>query len=285
MALLSTGVAERQGAGCAASFDDTFGFTDFAEEFDPLAVDEFEIDQEEMDDDNPYDTVDYPTMRNMPQQMQRDAVYSPARQGGARNAISMMIRNNPAHRPMLLAVIGMCEGGCASSEVSARVEAMQKDNRSVYAPMTLCRMLERAGALTLEMPETAEAAEDIEAGATYLEIKEQVDPVWHATAEGLEVRDALTRGDAFRDIVLDKDATYLEVYEAVMDALSQGPCARQAIEDVVDAFEVVKHPRRFGSHFIDMLELSDVIEWREGAWCMTTLGAQMLPELKAARRN
>ena len=46
------------------SFDDVLGLDD---EFDPLMADDLEIDQEDMDDDNPLDTVDYPTMRNMPQ--------------------------------------------------------------------------------------------------------------------------------------------------------------------------------------------------------------------------
>ena len=36
------------------------------DEFDPLEIDYNDIDQEEMDDDNPYDTIDYPTIRNMP---------------------------------------------------------------------------------------------------------------------------------------------------------------------------------------------------------------------------
>ena len=61
------------------SFDDVLGLDD---EFDPLMADDLEIDQEDMDDDNPLDTVDYPTMRNMPQSMQREAVYTPKRQGG-----------------------------------------------------------------------------------------------------------------------------------------------------------------------------------------------------------
>ena len=60
---------------------------DFEEEFDPLAVDDLEIDQEDMDDDNPLDTVDYPTMRNMPESMHRAGVYTPETQGSVRQAV------------------------------------------------------------------------------------------------------------------------------------------------------------------------------------------------------
>ena len=162
------------------SFDDVLGLDD---EFDPLMADDLEIDQEDMDDDNPLDTVDYPTMRNMPQSMQREAVYTPKRQGGVESAVLELLDHNPGRRPVLLSIMGLCRGGCAASRVAEHVEAAQASNRSVYAPMTLCRMLERAGALTLEMPEAAEPHEDVEAGVAFLEIKERVDPVWRTTEE------------------------------------------------------------------------------------------------------
>ena len=151
---------------------------DFEEEFDPLAVDDLEIDQEDMDDDNPLDTVDYPTMRNMPESMHRAGVYTPETQGSVRQAIMELFDHNPGRRPILMHIVKMCgKEGASASAVAASVDELQKDNRSVYAPMTLCRMLERAGALTLEMPETHEEVEDIEEGVEYLEIKERIDPI------------------------------------------------------------------------------------------------------------
>ena len=225
------------------SFDDVLGLDD---EFDPLMADDLEIDQEDMDDDNPLDTVDYPTMRNMPQSMR------------------------------------LCRGGCAASRVAEHVEAAQASNRSVYAPMTLCRMLERAGALTLEMPEAAEPHEDVEAGVAFLEIKERVDPVWRTTEEGSALYERLTQGSAFRDIVLDRDSRYVKVYRAVMRAVDERPCTKPEIEDLVDTFDEVKSPRRFGGHFIDMLERTDALEWSEHAWRLTDLGRAMLPAVEAA---
>lgn len=141
-----------QHQGSCASAGDTLELLAFDDEFDPLAVDDSEIDQEWMDDENPYDTIDYPTMRNMPETVHHDPVYSPARQGSATEALQALIVRNPNRRPVLLNIIGLCEGGCPSSVISERVDEWQRDNWSVYAPMTLCRMLERAGALTLEMP-------------------------------------------------------------------------------------------------------------------------------------
>ena len=112
---------------------------DEEDEFDPLAVDDLEINQEDMDDDNPLDTVDYPTMRNMPEDMQRESVYSPERQGGAVQAVLAMLDHNPARRPVLVSILGWCEGGCVNSELTEKVDALQADNRSVYGTTTLCR--------------------------------------------------------------------------------------------------------------------------------------------------
>ena len=103
-----------QHQGSCASAGDTLELLAFDDEFDPLAVDDSEIDQEWMDDENPYDTIDYPTMRNMPQSMQREAVYTPKRQGGVESAVLELLDHNPGRRPVLLSIMGLCRGGCAA---------------------------------------------------------------------------------------------------------------------------------------------------------------------------
>ena len=253
---------------------------DFEEDFDPLAVDDLDINQDEMDDDNPYDVADYPTMRNMPDGMRRAAVFTPENKGGAGEALRSLLDYNPARRPILLSIIDLCREGCAASVITERISALQTDNRSVYAPSTLCRMLERAGALELEMPEATEEHEDEETGAGYLVIKERVDPIWHATDEALAVYDSMTDGSSFRELILGRDGRYAEVYRAVMEALAEQPRSKKDIEEIVDVFEIVQHPRRFGGHFIDMLERVDAIVWKDRSWQLSDLGARMLDEMR-----
>lgn len=275
-------MAYQQGSGAGA--EDTLALLAFDDEFDPLAVDDSEIDQEWMDDENPYDTIDYPTMRNMPETVHHDPVYSPARQGGVTEALQALVIRNPNRRPVLLNIIGLCEGGCASSVISERVDEWQRDNWSVYAPMTLCRMLERAGALELEMPETADGHESVEEGVSYLEIHETVDPVWRSTAEALALREEYLSGKSFRAVVLGSDeGRYGEVYEAVMEALAAAPRKLADIESLTDTMDITKSPRRFGQHFIDVLETCDCVIWGDGAWNLTDLGRAMLAELKNAK--
>lgn len=253
------------------------------EDFDPLEIDYNDIDQEEMDDDNPYDTIDYPTMRNMPEESHHhDPVYSPASQGSAQAAVKLMLKRNPARRPVLLSIMGLCAGGCASSVVTERVTEWQKDNLSVYAPMTLCRMLERAGALELEMPEVSEEHEVVEDGVVYLEITDSVDPVWHTTEAGQEVYEECTQGAEFRELVLVKEARYLEVYRRVMERIAAEPRTKQDIEDFVATFPVCQKPLRFGNHFLDILEATDAIRWSDHAWRMTELGLSLIDEVREA---
>lgn len=253
------------------------------EEFDPLAAHEFDIDQEDMEDENPYDTVDYPTVRNMPEHMQREAVFTPATQGSAKAALEALFDRNPARRPELLAIIDLCRDGCASSTINEKIGELQKDNRSVYAPLTLCRMLQRAGGLEVEQPQSTEEALDEEEGVEYLEITSVPDPVWTATEAALELHATETSGGAFRDIVnRDGGGKYAEVYRTVLEGLAAEPRKRAWIEDTVDQFEIVQHPRRFGGHFIDMLEKTYCIAWKNPCWHITELGHLALSELSLA---
>lgn len=247
------------------------------DEFDPLQTSDDELDPEQLDDDNPYDTVDYPYMRNMPQDMQREAVYSPESAGSAVAALDSMMDHNPNRRADMLAVLGLCEGGCASSQIVSMLEERNADNRSVYAPMTYCRMLERAGGLRLEMPQTSEEHEDVAEGVGYLEIKETIDPVWHTTEAGSAVYAEQTSGAAFKDIVLDRDSIYIDVYVALLEELSRYPMTRVEIDELAEEFPITQSPRRYGSHFIDMLERVYAIEWHDHAWNITELGRTMLP--------
>ena len=259
--------------------DDKSIFDDLEDDFDPLFASDEEINQTDMDDDNPYDTVDYPTLRNMPEEFDHHAVYTPERLGGTRQAALELIDHNPARRGVLLGILEACEKGCKTSELDAVVEKLQANNKSVYATTTLCRMLQRAGALTLFMPETAKEVDNPEEGVEYLEITETIDPVWTSTEEALGVCAEFRAGATFKDIVLDRDSQYIDVYKAIMNAVHDQPKSVAQIEEITDTFELVMHPRRFGGHFVDMLEKCDALEWNGDAWQLTKLGENMLFEM------
>ena len=94
------------------------------------------------------------------------------------------------------------------------------------------------------------------------------------------MRESLSNGDAFRRIVLEHDAAYREVYRAVMQAIEERPRGKAEIDELVDSFAIAAEPRRFGGHFIDVLEQTDAISWKNGAWTLSDLGARMIASLK-----
>lgn len=244
-------------------------------DFDPLAVNDDEIDQNEIDDDNPYDIVDLPTVRNMPETLQQSGLFTPERQGGAKNALEALIDRNPARREVLLSIIDACAAGCPMSRVCEIVKRVQEDNSSVYSALALCRMLEAAGGLTLEQDDSLSdcAKGDHDKPATN---QAPADPIWRATAEALEVVQEFESGRQFWSI-MERDSRYREVYKAILRMASESPKQISEISELVDTFDIVHHPRRFGGHFVDLLEKSGALVWQNGAWTISSMGRRVLP--------
>lgn len=271
---------EKKASKKDATSDEDILFPQSTFDYDPLSVDDNEIDQEKMDDDNPYDTVDYPTVRNMPEDMHHGPRYTAERQGSVEKAVDELFDHNPSRKPVFLKILKWCEGGSLNSELSEKIKAAQNNNYSVYTPTMLCRMLERTGALTLTMPETSEEEEDIEDGVRYLKINKHVDPTWTTTEDGSEVYQKYMQGDEFKDIVLNRDVKYAEPYLVILNALNEAPHSKKELEDMVNDMPILQHPRRFGGHFIDMLERCAAIEWRDRSWHITDLGKSMIPAVQ-----
>ena len=157
-----------------------------------------------MDDENPYDTIDYPTMRNMPETVHHDPVYSPARQGSAARALQALIVRNPQpsaraaehHRP----VRGR---RCPRASFPKRVDGGGAATGRPYAPMTLCRMLERARVLTLEIPRRVEARAPKEVWRTWRFARPWIRCV--RDSRGVGLRAEYLAGKSFRAVVLGSD--------------------------------------------------------------------------------
>jgi hypothetical protein len=245
---------------------------------DPFGYREEDADTGWMEDDDLCVFPDHPGSREMPAPSQRE-VFTPQRSGSVGRAIRGLIATNPGCREILLSIIDLSRDGESSSVINGMIDELQADNRTVYSPVSLCRMLERAGALRFELPEVSEEHEDVDEGVGYLTIGEDIDPVWRATEEGVIAYEELTRGDEWREVVFESDTTYAEVYLAVMRRMAEGPCGRQDINDLAGTFEITKHPRRFGTHFLDLLEKTSAARWTDHAWVLTDLGKRLLPEL------
>lgn len=261
--------------------------------YDPLEF--IEGEEDDWGDDNSVPLPDViPEEDAAPRKM--SSVYSPERAGSVAQAVRNLVSTNKARRDVLLSIIDWARDGMEADALFEKIDSKQADNRSVYEPVSYCRMLERAGALELELddktplegqegdstPEPQESGEKDADGlsVTYLTIDDEPNPVWRSTEEGLQVYEELIVGTEWRETVLGSDSVYAEVYLAVMELLEEGGKPKNEIVDLAETFEVTKYPLKYGAYFIDVLEATAAIQWIQGAWNLTDMGRRLLPELR-----
>ncbi|WP_302964406.1 hypothetical protein [uncultured Adlercreutzia sp.] len=239
-----------------------------------------------------------------PARLKRATVFTPEGAGSAEAAVIDLARTNAGRRPILLGILAWARDGIGSDELFERIEEAETYNKSVYAPVSYCRMLERAGGLAMERPDKPATADDEAAQAAspeaeavvpeaaalsaedeeavgYLSLEEAPEPRWRTTEAGLAALAKLTDGEAFRSRVLDEDARYAEVYRAVMEAMGTAGAPREELCALAETFPVTREPRKMGSYFLDVLESVDAARWADGRWALTDLGASLFAEVAA----
>lgn len=247
------------------------------EEFDPLQEnDDLDLLEDDFADDD--DAIEeMPLIPNMPEGVVKSGAFDAANYDDPREAIRTLFEKNPGRRPVFLSIIEMAKEGIATTELSKRVDEIQADNQSVYAPTTLCRALERAGALTVDIPVTADEVQTDD-GVEYLEIKDEVNPLWTATQAGVDVLDEEREGRAIKEL-FEVDGKYLSIYKRVLEFCAEEPRTKKEIDGIVDHDPMVQEPRRYSNHFIELLEKADALIWKDSKWTITELGKQTLATL------
>ena len=281
-----------------ANFDDLYldeeedVFDPLAEDFDPAA---------EGEDPDAEGIVDLPIVAEMPEEIKVKSVFDKERFASAQDAIEELLRRNPGRKPIFLQIIEACCEERTSEEVAQVVEQAQAENRSVYTPQSLCSILERAGALTSRTEEPAqvegdgeseptdaadvdvEAAENPEAPAVEtasIDAREIAAPpvtYWTSTDEGLTVLASHKEGAALEELLTSEtESVYLPIYERVLAFCAEAPRRKPEIDAIVDDDPLVKKPRRYSNHFIELLENREALSWHDGGWNATELGRRYL---------
>lgn len=297
-----TDATTRQGFG-QKSYDDTFDIASALQygdvAYDPLEYIDGEDDEDWMDDDGLLLPEQQPPEHEAPKKVA--AVYCPETAGSAEAATRELITVNNGRRPILMAIINWTRDGMSASELFEKIEELEVDNKSVYDPVSYCRMLERAGALTLDMVKEGEdgpvSINDEEpmsefdelgevpgdgtetGGIGYLTIQDSYEPIWRATEDGIAVYEELAQGNDARQKMFEEDAKYSEIYLTLMNMLTEGGKQRTELGDVAETFPQTKKPLKLGNYFVDVLESTQTIAWKGGAWQLTDLGKTILPEL------
>ena len=240
------------------------------DEFDPLASDGLLEDEDE-------GLVEVPVMPEMPEQARKPSVFAQERFASPHEAIEELFTRNPGRKPVFLQIIEFCTEPRTTTEVAEVVAKAQEYNRSVYTPLTLCSILERSGALTSEVPETAdEVVEDN--GVEYLEVKEAPEATWTSTDAALEVLSVHREGAGLQALIESEEPQYRAIYERLLHFCAEGPRMKAAIDALIDDDPLVQNPRRYSNHFIELLENREALAWQQG-WVTTDLGHRYLERL------
>ena len=149
-------------------------------DFDPLQAFAFD-DDTDADDEAPSVLAEGPF--NMPNpeaapQFQRDLV---AFDNGetAEERIDALFAQMPTFHKMLFTIMGTCASPLPTADLEEVIAEMKRHHRSVYEPLTLCNLLERAGAI----------AQTDENGTPLAEVEQEPLRVeWKASSTGASPR-------------------------------------------------------------------------------------------------
>ncbi len=194
--------------------------------------------------------------------------------------IAGAVEHLPGQRDVVLAVLNACRERIDDEEVAAVVAEAQLHNKSVYGPMALCSILERAGALRHVDADGDPYRDDdvepevvVEDGVEYIQAAEPPASFWATTEEGIAFAECDDPAARTRELLVDQ-SIYEPIYRYLLDACCSGADTK-SLAAVVDEHELTQKPRRYVAHFLQQLEECGALVW-QGVWTTTEAGKQIL---------
>jgi hypothetical protein len=190
----------------------------------------------------------------------------------AAERIAALMSDMGAMRPQLLAILDFCREEHTSAEIDDMLEPLRTLRQSVYTPINLRTLLERAGGLTYTSHD--EAPEEVTDEDGNLVVPEASIATWLSTDEGIAYCEAQ---DPFADLVhaLDDDEAPLEVFVHILTFCAEEPRSISQIEHSVASTGMLEGDKHQPGYFVGKLEDIGALEWRR-AWTIADLGRQYL---------
>lgn len=203
----------------------------------------------------------------------------------AAERIDELFKRMAPQRRILLAILNACFVPQPNDEIDALVHRMQEENRSVFGAGTICKLLERAGALNhvledgtpyglvKEEPETV-----VIDGVEYYQAAEPPADFWQATPEGMDYAYADDPAARLAQQLAD-EAEYLPIYQQILEMCSADGVTTKAIAAQVNSnplLTVSKTKHLLATYFIERLEKCDALEWKGTGWVLTNIGSAYL---------
>ena len=210
----------------------------------------------------------------------------------AAERLADLLDHMKAYQRQLLTIIEYCKDPRELEDISARISEMQKHAASVFAPESLCGLLERAGGLVrldaegnLFDPAQIEPQEVAVDGAIYYEIPEE-NPrsFYQSTSDALALLEQDDRAEHI-DALLEERRDFLFVVQTILElASAEGGTQIKDIEN-----SVLPDARFTGSKwrpnsFLNKLEEADAVAW-DGSWKTTEYGRELLASIASGNRE
>ena len=222
------------------------------------------------------DEVEYPAIvdNDAPVDVLAPPVVALADERSAEERIADLFAHLPGGHDELMAVLEVCIESTPEEQVMTAVAAVQERRHSVYSALSLCRMLERAGAL-VHLREDGSPYDEaslqpkhvVEDGVEYIVAAEPPASYWACTKAGLacvEADDPLARTRS----LIAEDAAYASIYRYILERCLAGSVSGKELGSVIDKLPQVQSPRLYGTFFIKRLEDAGAIVW-DDAWRMS----------------
>lgn len=253
-----------------------------AADFDPLQA--FAFDDETSDDEDASVLAEGPFNLPNPEatpQFQRDLVAFDNSEA-AEERIGALFAQMPTFHKMLFAIMGACASPIPTAELEAAIAEMKRHHHSVYEPLTLCNLLERAGAIAqtdkngTPLTEVEQEPLRVEVdGAEFWRVAPAPEVYWSLTDAGAAKLDSY-RPMEMIGALYEAEPQYGDIFTTCLELCArEGGASLREIGDVVDDEPVLQSPKRYAMYFIDKLEHANAVEWT-GTWSATEHGRAYL---------
>lgn len=270
-----------------AKQDFTSDEEEFAD-FNPLEAFDFDEDADDEDfipgvlDEGPYNL---PTPENAPQfaKVAFDSADT------AKERIDTLFDQMPTLHRMLTDMLGYCLKPIKSDELAEAGAALQKHHHCIYSPLTLCNLLERAGAL-IQCDEHGTALKDLEQeplkvhidGADWWQVAPAPEIYWLISEDGRARYESYQPLEMLRELY-EAEPHYSEIFTIVLRmCVRDGGTQVKDVDETVGDEPALQNPKRYGIYFIDKLERAGGVEW-QNAWVTTEAGKQFLEAQKSTQ--
>ena len=251
----------------------------FDDEFDPLAGEDFDVDDE----------VDFPV--DQPGGAGEDASTHVRPQPDhdprpAAQRIAELFDEMPNRRKTLMAILEHCAQARPVREVVDFIGELKKVDTSVFSANDFTKLLQRAGALE-RVGEDGLPYVEVELepkvvvvdGVEYLEPQTPPPAFWRTSEDGA----AYVRADdpdARLQGLFEEEANYLSIFKRILEMCSaEGGADAKSIAKEIDDDPLLVSPRYYSSRFVEKLKLNDALVWEGKHWVTTDLGLEALDQL------